>query len=91
MKYIPKKIEIKLQKDEKLKAIVNLVFEDFLIKGFRIRTSDYENSNGDKLWVTPPSYKSGNEYRPMFYMPVKEKWEELEKIICKEYNKQVNT
>ena len=34
MKYLPQKIEIKLQKDEKLKAIVNLGFEDFLIKGF---------------------------------------------------------
>ena len=92
MKYLPKNIEVKFLEDEKTKAIINLVFEDFVVKGFRIMVSEFENANGDKLWVVPPSYAGGNgSYHPIFFMPNKQKWQEVENLIFQEYKKQTNS
>jgi hypothetical protein len=91
MKYLPKKIEIKFTQDKTMKAIVNLVFEDFIIKGFRILVSDFENPKGDKFWIVPPSYKGSSGYHPIFFMSDKKKWEKLSGLIWDEYYKQINT
>jgi hypothetical protein len=91
MKYTPKKIEIKFTQDTKMKAIINLNFNDFVIKGFRIMVSEFENLKGDKLWIIPPSYKGGRGYHPIFFMPDKKKWEKLSGLIWDEYYKQINT
>lgn len=82
-------VKIKFTEAVKLKAIISLDFQSFTVKGFRIQESSYENVNGDKLWLIPPSYRdSGGRYHPIFYIPDKELWEELEKKIFDEYEKQ---
>jgi len=82
-------VKIKFVEQKKLKAIITLGFGEFVIKGFRVMESEYENENGDKLWLTPPSYQSSfGKYHPIFYMPDKEQWKELEKMIWAQYYKQ---
>ena len=82
-------VKIKFIEEKKLKAIITLNFEDFVVKGFRVMESDYENDKGKKLWLTPPSYRdSGGRYHPIFFMPDKELWKELETKIWDEYNTQ---
>ncbi len=84
-------IKIKFIEHKKLKAIIGVDFLDFVIRGFRIMESEYENDKGDKLWLTPPSYQdSGGKYHPIFFMPNKEEWQELEKLIWEEFYKQRN-
>ena len=83
------KVKIKFIEEKKLKAIIGLDFGDFIIKGFRIMGSEFKNKHGDKLWLTPPSYQdSGGRYHPIFFIPNKELWEELEEKIWGEYYKQ---
>jgi len=82
-------VKIKFTEARKIKAIISLDFEAFVIKGFRVQESQYENSRGDKLWLTPPSYQDGNgSYHPIFFMPNKEHWKELELKIWEEYDTQ---
>ena len=82
-------VKIKFTEAKKIKAIISLDFQSFVIKGFRVMESQYENAKGDKLWLTPPSYQdSGGRYHPIFFMPNKELWKELEVIIWDEYYKQ---
>lgn len=81
------KVKIKIIEEEKLKAIIGLDFGDFVIKGFRIRQSEFENSRGDKLWLTPPAYNGGGFYHPIFFVPDKELWAKLEDKIYSEYQK----
>jgi|SRR3989338_1629430 len=78
-------VKIKFVDQEKLKAIISLDFGDFTIKGFRVMKSDYKNDNGEELWLTPPAYLGGGKYHPIFFMPNKERWKELEKKIWEEY------
>ena len=82
-------IKIKITENKKMKAIVGLVFENFTIKGFRIQESEHENDYGEKLWITPPSYKGPYKWHPIFYIPDLELWKELEKKIYKEYRKEM--
>ena len=83
------KVKIKFIEEKKLKAIISLNFGDFVVKGFRIAESDYDNDRGDKLWLTPPSYRdSGGRYHPIFYIPNKELWKELEGKVWDEYKLQ---
>ena len=80
------KVKIKFIEAQKLKAIIGLNFDDFVIKGFRVSESEFENDRGEKLWLTPPSYRdSGGRYHPIFFMPNKELWKELENLIWDEY------
>lgn len=81
-------VKIKFLEDAKLKAIIGLDFGDFVIRGFRMQTSDFENRKGQKLWLTPPSYQSKNKWHPMFFMPDKSLWEKLEDKIFEEYQRQ---
>ncbi len=90
MQYTPKNIEVKKTQDKTMKAIVNLDFDHFVVKGFRIMASEFINPKGDKLWIVPPSYKGGGGYHPIFFMPDKKKWEVLSGLIWDEYYKQVN-
>ena len=85
------KIEVKVKviEEKKLKAIISLNFGDFIVKGFRVAESKYANEKGDNLWLTPPSYPDGGgRYHPIFYMPNKELWQQLEKKIWDEYYRQ---
>ena len=82
-------VKIKFIEEKKLKAIIGLNFGDFVIKGFRAMESEHINKHGEKLWLTPPSYRdSGGRYHPIFFVPNKELWQELEEKIWTEYDKQ---
>lgn len=83
------KIKVKIT-EGKIKAIVSLDFGDFIVKGFRIQESQYENTRGQKLWLTPPAYLGGGRYHPIFFMPDKSLWEGLQTKIWDEYYKQIN-
>jgi len=83
------KVKFKIIEEKKLKAIGTLDFGDFVVKGFRIMDSNFPNSHGDNLWLTPPSYRSGGgNYHPIFFMPDKPLWEELQEHVWTEYYKQ---
>jgi len=82
-------IKVKVVENLKLKAIIGLDFGDFVVKGFRVMTSDFPNPRGDKLWLTPPSYQSsGGRYHPIFFMPDKQGWEALQAKIWEAYYSQ---
>ncbi|OGN25935.1 MAG: hypothetical protein A3B17_01340 [Candidatus Yanofskybacteria bacterium RIFCSPLOWO2_01_FULL_45_72] len=84
-------IKVKIIEEKKLKAIITINFGDFVIKGFRVAESEYPNERGDKLWITPPSYRDGSgRYHPIFFMPDKELWEQLKKKMWDEYYRQLN-
>ncbi len=80
------KVKIKFLEEEKLKAIISLDFEDFIIKGFRVMNSNYQNDYGKDLWLTPPAYQGkGGKYHPIFFISDKSLWKELEKKVWEEY------
>jgi DNA-binding cell septation regulator SpoVG len=80
------KARIKFLEEDKLKAIISLDFEDFTIKGFRVMKSDRQNDCGKYLWLVPPSYQGKEgKYHPIFFIPKKETWKRLEKMIWGEY------
>ena len=83
-------VRVKIIDQKKLKAIISLDFGDFIVKGFRVMDSEYENPKGDKLWLTPPSYVGMGKYHPIFYMPNKDLWKHLEVKVWGEYYKQKN-
>ena len=79
-------VKFKFIENKNLKAIANLDFGEFTIKGFRIRSSQYKNDFGDNLWISPPCYQDKNgKYHPMFYIPNTDIWEEVEVKIWEEY------
>lgn len=86
------KIEVKVKfiEEKKLKAIIALnLYGCVVVKGFRVAESEFANENGDKLWLTPPSYRDGGgHYHPIFFMPDKELWKQLERRIWGEYYRQ---
>jgi hypothetical protein len=79
------KMKIKVLDDKKTKAMISLDFGDFIVKGFRVSESKFPNKEGEMLWLLPPSYLGGGRYHPIFFMPDKEMWSELESLIWKEY------
>ena len=82
-------VKIKFTESKKNKAIISLDFQSFVVKGFRVMESSFPNINGDFLWLTPPSYQdSAGRYHPIFFMPDKSQWQELEAKIWEEYGKQ---
>lgn len=81
-------IKVKILDEKKTKAIIGLDFGDFVIKGFRIMESQFENRDGDKLWLTPPSYASAFKHHPIFFMPDKELWKQLENKMYLAYKKE---
>lgn len=48
------KVKIKFIENKSLKAIISLDFGEFVIKGFRVQESSYNNENNQGLWLTPP-------------------------------------
>ena len=63
------KVSVKIINDPAVneKAIVNLMIDQLKIKGFRIKTSQFTNKYGEKLWITPPSYKSKGKWCDTFF------------------------
>ena len=81
-------IRTKILTDKKTKAIISVDFGAFVIKGFRVLESQFTNDKGDMLWLVPPSYLGGGRYHPIFFMPDKKLWEELQKLILDNFYKQ---
>ena len=87
MKINFEEIRIKVKITEgKVKGIVSVDFGDFIIKGFRVQESQFENTRGEKLWLTPPAYLGGGRYHPIFFAPDKAIWEQLEAKIWEAYD-----
>lgn len=86
------KVNFKFLEYTDLKAIFSLDFGDFVIRGWRISKSKYkkiesENDESTDLWIVPPSYQEkGGKYHPMFFIPNKELWEQLEAYILQKYH-----
>lgn len=77
-------IKIKLNEKGSMLAQAEISFGDLLIYGFRIM----QTNTGDKLFVTPPSIKSGRgNYLDIIRINNKIKWRELEEKIKTEYTK----
>jgi DNA-binding cell septation regulator SpoVG len=84
------KVRVKPIEHEQLKAILSLDFGDWVIKGFRVLKSRYENQRGEMLWLVPPAYKDRNEkYHPIFFVTNKELWQALEERIWEEYHREM--
>ena len=83
-------VKAKIIEGQKLKAIIGLDFGDFVVRGFRILESEFDNLRGEKMWLTPPSYQGGGRYHPIFYIPDKELWQKLEEKIWDEYKRQLD-
>lgn len=82
------KVKVKIIEERKLKAIIGLDYGNHVVKGFRVFESEYLNSRGEKLWLVPPSYKDLNDsYHPIFFMPDKDAWRQLEDRILDEYQR----
>jgi len=82
-------VKIKFIEAENLKAIISLDFGEMTIKGFRVAKSNYKNNFGKEFWLTPPAYRDRTgSYHPIFFIPNKELWKELEEKIWNEYDKQ---
>lgn len=79
------KIHVSVKDIGALKAIINLDFGNFSIKGFRVQKAKFQNYKGDELWITPPTYRSGNRFVPMIFFPDKDEWKMLEMKIWDEY------
>ncbi len=83
------RIIVKVVDVKPTKAIIALDFGDFLVKGFRIMESKFDNRWGEKLWLTPPTYHKGSgPYHPLFFTPNKNLWKEIEEKIMDAYRKQ---
>lgn len=82
-------VKIKIIEERKLKAIISIDLGiGVIVKGFRVSESEYANDRGDKLWLTPPSYRDGGgRFHPIFFMPDKEQWKRLEDKVWEEYSK----
>lgn len=78
------KIGIKINEKGGMLAQAEISFGDLLIYGFRVM----QTNSGDKLFVTPPSIKSGRgNYVDIIRINNKIKWRELEDKIKAEYTK----
>lgn len=92
MKVNVEEIIVKVKLTEgKLKAIVALDFGDFVLRGFRIQDSDYENERGERLWLTPPVYRGGVKYHPIVFFTDKDLWGRIQKKIWDSYDEALKT
>ena len=78
-------VKVKLT-EGKLKAIIALDFGEFVLHGFRIQDSQYDNEKGQKLWITPPAYLGGGKYHPMVFFPDKILWERIQTKIWNSFD-----
>lgn len=82
--------KIKIIDEGKMKAIIGLDFGDFVIRGFRIQESKFPNKNGDMLWFTPPTYLGGGRHHPIFFVPNKDLWLQIEDKIWPAYKEKLD-
>lgn len=83
-------VRVKPIEHDQLKAILSLDFGDWVIKGFRVLKSRYENQRGEYLWLVPPAYEDKNgKYHPIFFVINKELWQSLEGRIWEEYHREM--
>jgi len=70
-------------KSEKVLARADIHFEGFLLKGFKVLRDEKTN----KQYITPPSYKAGIYWRPLFRTDSLEDWHDIQNRILEEYDK----
>jgi hypothetical protein len=74
-------IQIVKTKSENVKARIDIHFEGFWLKGFKI----LQDPETKKEYVTPPSYKSFEGWRPLFKTDDSEDWKLLQQRILEKY------
>ncbi len=76
-------LEIQIIKTKlgKVQARIDVHFEGFWLKGFKV----IQDSETRKEYVTPPSYLAGTFWRPLFKTDSKEDWQEIQRRILEEY------
>jgi len=74
------KIEIKLFKNEQVKAQATVDFGLFKLKGFVIRQKDGKN------WVNPPSIPTHGKYLRVFFTEDKQLWNAIQEKILRLYD-----
>ena len=62
-------------------ARADVHFEGFILKGFKVLKDNKSNKN----YVTPPSYRAGVYWRPLFRTDSPEDWKTISERILKEY------
>ena len=70
-------------KSEKVLARADIHFEGFLLKGFKV----LQDSVTKKEYVTPPSYKAGIYWRPLFKTDKLDDWTYIQQEVLNAYNK----
>lgn len=70
-------------KSEKVIARADVHFEEFILKGFKVLKDEKTN----KQYVTPPSYKAGVYWRPLFRTDSVDEWHNIQNRIIEEYEK----
>lgn len=70
-------------KSELVLARADVHFEGFLLKGFKVLKDPKTN----KQYITPPSYKAGMYWRPLFRTDTVEIWHMIQSRILEEYDK----
>lgn len=82
-------IEVKiriLDKGETLAQAELIVFDVIEIKGWRVSNSKTINEKlSAQIWIQPPTYRRGFEYKPIAFINDKNLYEQLEKKIYEKY------
>jgi hypothetical protein len=74
-------------KSETVLARADIHFEGFVLKGFKV----LKDRKSNKEYVTPPSYKAGIYWRPLFKTDSLEDWHVIQNRILEDYShKQIN-
>ncbi|MFH0750048.1 MAG: septation protein SpoVG family protein [Candidatus Gottesmanbacteria bacterium] len=78
--------EITIQKinksETKVLARVDIQFEEFLLKGFKVIQAE----DTTKQFVTPPSYLSDKGWRPLFKTSDPSEWKKIVAAVLSRYN-----
>jgi len=64
-------------------ARADVHFEGFIFKGFKV----LKNNKTNKNFATPPSYRAGIYWRPLFRTDTPEDWQKISDRILEEYEK----
>ncbi len=70
-------------KSEKVLARADIHFEGFILKGFKV----LRDSVSKKEYITPPSYKAGTYWRPLFKTDNLNDWIYIQQEVLNAYNK----
>jgi hypothetical protein len=77
-------IQIVKTKSESVVARADVHFEGFWMKGFKVM----REKETSKEFVTPPSYRAGMYWRPLFRTDDAKDWQEIQRRILEKHNEE---